>query len=40
MPVEVKPAPAEQQLKDPLKVGADKKKEDEAKKDEPAKAGG
>lgn len=41
MPLEVKPAPAEQQLPNPLKVGADKKKEDDgAKKDEPAKAGG
>jgi hypothetical protein len=40
MPLEVKPAPAEQPIKDPLKVGADKKKEDEAKKEEPAKAGG
>jgi hypothetical protein len=37
--VEIKPAPAEQQLKDPIKAGADKKKEDE-KKDEPPKAGG
>jgi hypothetical protein len=39
MPVEIKPAPAEQQLKDPLKAGADKKKDD-PKKEEPPKAGG
>jgi plastocyanin len=40
LPVEIKPAPAEQQLPNPLKAGADPKKADEEKKDEPAKAGG
>lgn len=39
MNVDIKPAPAEQQLKDPLKAGADKKKDDD-KKEEPPKAGG
>lgn len=49
-PLEVKPAPPEQPMKDPIKAGADKKsdKKDEpgkdgkepAKKDEPTKAGG
>lgn len=50
-PLEVKPAPPEQPMKDPIKAGADKKsgdKKDEpakdgkdpAKKEEPAKAGG
>jgi plastocyanin len=44
MPIEVKPAPAEQPLKDAIKAGADKKKDEgkdgDAKKDEPDKAGG
>lgn len=43
MPVDVKPAPAEQTLPNPLKAGADKKADDKdkgAKKDEPAKGGG
>ena len=38
MPLDVKPAPPEQPLKDPLKAGADKK--DETPKPEPGKAGG
>lgn len=38
LPVDIKPAPAEQQLTTPLKAGADPKKDD--KKEEPAKAGG
>ncbi|HTJ84254.1 MAG TPA: hypothetical protein VL400_21185 [Polyangiaceae bacterium] len=33
LPVEVKPAPEEQPLKDPLKAGADKKKDDDKKDD-------
>ncbi len=41
LPIDVKPAPAEQPLPNPLKAGPDKKKDDDgAKKDEPAKAGG